>query len=226
MNKLPSAVGFRSISNSPAGSLFSVVSCRLSSPSLLSSSPPPSSPPPSSPPPSLIGISLEEKVAASAIRLSFQHAGMKPRLIKQNERPRRASVGIFNTAGYEVLIALFLTSQIPFLSPSSTLSFSLTLFFVSSFKLPVFSVPIFPFSPRCRSTFVLSLSLYFKSVSSFISSHFCFLMCLSCCVSHETGIFSALAPETSYKLLHICRSLGAFIPNCSRPTVKTVTAAA
>lgn len=59
---------FRSIyANSLVVPLFSAVSCRLLS-SLL------------------IGISLEEKVAESAIRLSFQRARMKPRLIKQNER--------------------------------------------------------------------------------------------------------------------------------------------
>lgn len=37
-------------------------------------------------PGSVAGISLEGKVAASAIRFSFQRVRMKPRLIKQNER--------------------------------------------------------------------------------------------------------------------------------------------
>lgn len=84
-------------------------------------------------------------------------------------RPRRASLGIFNTAGYEVLIALFLTSQIPFsislsfLSSSPSFSFTLSLFPPSNC---LFLCPNFPFSPLSRGTFVLSLPLYFKSVSS------------------------------------------------------------
>ena len=92
---------------------------------------------------------------------------MKPRLIKQSER--RASLGIFNPAGYEVLIALFLTSQIPFsISPSSALSFPFTL----SLCLPsnrLCLCPNFPFSSLSRCTFVLSLPLWFESVSAFIS---------------------------------------------------------
>lgn len=92
-------------------------------------------------------------------------------------RPRCASLGIFNTAGYEVLIALFLTSQIPFsislYSPSSSLSFSYTL----SLFLPsncLFLCPNFPFSSLSHCTFVLSFPLYFKSVSSSFFLSLCF----------------------------------------------------
>lgn len=64
-------------------------------------------------------------------------------------RPRRASLGIFNTAGYEVLIALFLTSQIPFSISLLPVLFPFILFhsfFVSPFKLPV-SLSQFSFLP-------------------------------------------------------------------------------
>lgn len=60
--------------------------------------------------PSSSGLLLEEKVAGGPIRLSFQAAphDASPHQT-QRARPRRTSLGIFNTAGCEVLIAPFLT---------------------------------------------------------------------------------------------------------------------
>ncbi len=96
--------------------------------------------------------------------LSTRPHGASPHQTKR-ARPRRTSLGIFNTAGYEVLIALFLTSQIPFsisLFPPRPPSFHS--FFVSLFKLPV-SLSQFSFL-LCRSAplYCLSLSILKLSV--------------------------------------------------------------
>lgn len=106
----------------------------------------------------LIDFSLEEKVAGSAIRLSFQRAPHEasPHQTKR-ARPRRASLGIFNTAGYEVLIALFLTSQIPFLSLS--LLAVLCPFILSLF--PLFKLP----APPSQFSFLLFVAPQLCTVS-------------------------------------------------------------
>lgn len=115
----------------------------------------------------LIDFSLEEKVAGSAIRLSFQRAPHEasPHQTKR-ARPRRASLGIFNTAGYEVLIALFLTSQIPFLSlslsPRRPLPFHSL--FVSPLQTACSSVPVL-LSPLCRTATLYCLSLSILNLS-------------------------------------------------------------
>lgn len=106
-------------------------------------------------------------------------------------RPHCASLGIFNTAGYEVLIALFLTSQIPSsicLSPPHPLLFySFSLFLC--FSLQTFSVPIF-LSLLCHIAPLYCLSLLILNLSLPVQLFYClffFSLCISCSVSHERG---------------------------------------
>lgn len=105
-------------------------------------------------------------------------------------------------------------------SPSPALSFSSTL----SLFLPsncMFLCPNFPFSSLSHCTFVLSLPLYFKSVSSRAAPLFypCLFMRLLLCVTWEgtlwKGIFPVLVPTHPKTALHL-PTLDSFIWNCAQ----------
>lgn len=159
-------------------------------------------------------------MAGSAIRLSFQPVRTEPHQTKQ-ARPRRASLGIFNTAGYEVLMALFLASQIPFSislsSPSSGLSFLFTLSLFLPSKLPV-PLSQFPFLLPCRTAPLCCLFLSILNLSAPVQLFYSLALSLwiSRCMSQERarftrGIFSALAPTHPEAAFHLPFS-GCFYP--------------
>lgn len=105
---------------------------------------------------------------------------MRPREASPHQtkraRPHCTSLGLFNSAGYAVLMTLFLTSQILFLALSSSSSLSLLLFHCVSLQT---------FSSVSHHTFVLSSPFRFKSVTS-SAALYClyFSLCVSCTVSH------------------------------------------
>lgn len=153
-----------------AFSLFSAVPCRLLSPL---------------PSPYRYLVRGEGSRERNQALLSMRPREASPHQTKR-ARPHCASLGIFNTAGYKVLIALFLTSQIPFLSLFFSSS-ALSIFFTLSLFLPSnLLCPNFLFSSLSRRTFVLSFP-FLKSVTSCALLTVSFFLYASLAVCHIRG---------------------------------------